>query len=108
VLGFWADNWLAPHCKVLVRDPAPGIRLRAAGSAALDMDVTVLADGRVVGRYSLKGGVFQTIEPDLTSHLRERPVVLEFEFSASIVDAADRRLSFLLQETNLFGESDVG
>ncbi len=106
VEGIWTDNWMGPQTRILVRPPAPGQPLRCAGIAPVDCACTVECDGEVLGEYQLRGGQQQTICHDLTldSH---RPARLSFKFSGHIIDAANRKLSFLIQETNLFAECDL-
>ena len=70
------------------------------------MQVTVKADDKVLGAYPLLGGKVQSIGEDITLP-QDRAVVLRFLFSGFTVDGANRHLSFLVTETNLFGESDA-
>jgi hypothetical protein len=104
--GFWADNWMEPQTRIVVRPKAFGQRLRHIGVAPVDMQVTIAADDKIIGSYSLHGGKVQTIGEDIALN-SDRPITLRFVFSNHIVDAARRKLSFLVSETNLFGENDL-
>jgi glycosyltransferase involved in cell wall biosynthesis len=104
--GFLSDNWMAPKAQIVIRPKASGQRLRHVGFSPLDMQVTVKADDKVLGAYPLLGGKVQSIGEDITLP-HGRAVVLGFQFSGYTVDGANRHLSFLVTETNLFGESDA-
>jgi glycosyltransferase involved in cell wall biosynthesis len=104
--GFLADNWMTPQAQVVIQPKASGQRLRHVGLSPLDMQVTVKADDEVLGAYPLLGGKVQAIGEDITLP-QDRTVVLRFHFSGYTVDGANRHLSFLVMETNLFGESET-
>ncbi|HWE03021.1 MAG TPA: glycosyltransferase [Tepidisphaeraceae bacterium] len=104
--GFLSDNWMAPNARITVQPKASGQRLRHVGFSPLDMQVTVKADDKILGAYPLLGGKVQAIGEDIPFP-QDRAVVLQFHFSGYTVDGANRHLSFLVTETNLFGENDA-
>ncbi|MGD1276227.1 MAG: glycosyltransferase [Tepidisphaeraceae bacterium] len=106
VSGFFSDNWMHPHSRIIVHPKASGQRLRHIGRAPMDMRVTVQINQDVLREYRLRGGTVQAIGEDITLD-HDEPVELKFHFSGHTVDSAKRKLAFLVTETNLFGEDDL-
>ncbi len=100
----WPDNWLGPYLRVPFNDKLPGQRLRLIGTPAKDMTLTVRTPAGQVSAFPLRSGQIECIE----FQVKLRPgQEIELCFSDAIVDGGQRRLSFLLQETNLFTERDM-
>jgi glycosyltransferase involved in cell wall biosynthesis len=106
IYGYWQDGWLGPVCQVLVRERRLGERLRIAGRPAADLTLEVRCANRVVGKRSLQGNVTETVTLDAESDGRGQTVVT-LCFSAWVRDGAGRRVSFCVQETNLFSELET-
>ncbi len=104
VSGFWPDNWIGPTLQVVLKDMTPGRLLHVAGMANQDMTLTVLAGDRIVANYPLRGERYEKVCFPLAPEFGNR---LCLKFSRTFTDAAQRRLSFLLQDTNLFSEQDL-
>lgn len=109
--GLYSDNWMQPESQIIVKRCAAGQKLRHVGIAPVDMKVTISAENKILGNYSVVGGQLQAIGQDIelgSNGLGSNgPVVLQFKFSQYTVDAVNRRLSFLVTDTNLFGEDDL-
>jgi glycosyltransferase involved in cell wall biosynthesis len=105
VRGFWDDNWLAPTCRVVLKDRGRDGWLRLAGTAPRDMTLTVRAGRRIVGAFPLRADRYETVCFPVQAELGHR---LTLHFSDQVVDASGRVVSFLLQDTNLFSEQDLG
>ncbi len=106
VEGFFHDNWMQPHSSIVVQPRGSGQKVRHVGMSPCDMKVTVEINQKVVGAYALRAGKTQAIGEDIPLD-GNGPVRLRFRFSDHIVDTSRRKLSFLVTETNLFGESDL-
>lgn len=105
VSGFWPDNWLEPDCRILLKTTTPGRLLHVAGRPFEDMTMTIIAGGKVVGSHDLKANDYVKIQ--LPSSV-EPGTELRLKFSRHHLDTARRRISFLVQDTNLFAEADLG
>jgi hypothetical protein len=77
--------------------------LYLAGYVPIDLLAEVSLDGRRLRKYSLRAGVFETIDIGPLDH----PGSLTVRFSAHVIDQVGRRVSFLVQDTNLFSEHDL-
>jgi hypothetical protein len=104
VVGYWGDNWMGATCKIRLQDSLVGERIHLTGSAPQDTELTVSCKGSTLGVFQLQANVLQNVTFDVTPD-QGREVTLEF--SKHIVDAAGRRVAFLLQGTNLFAEADL-
>ncbi len=105
VNGLWPDNWLEPQCTIRVSKTAPGQTLKLSGVAPVDSVLTVLDQGHVLGQYPLRAQMFERIHFQVTMDSSRK---LELTFSSHVTDSNRRPLAFLLQETNLFCEHDLG
>jgi glycosyltransferase involved in cell wall biosynthesis len=104
LVGFLTDNWLEPRLSVPPKARAPGQVLRIAGWSPVDVEMSVRAGDREIRKFALKAHRYEkmTFPADLVGADR-----IEILFSAFMEDSANRRLSFLLQDTNIFTEQDT-
>jgi glycosyltransferase involved in cell wall biosynthesis len=104
VHGYWGDNWLSETLSVRLKDGPAGEHVQLAGIATEPMELTVAVKDKTVGVFPLRGGASE----EVCFHVEPgdgREVVLKF--TKHMVDGAGRKLSFLLQGTNLFSEQDL-
>ena len=104
VTGFLSDNWLEPRVSIPPKVRAPGQVLRMAGSAAVDVEMSVRAGDREIRKYEFKANRHEKISFPADQVGNER---IELLFSAFYEDAAKRKLAFLLEDTNIFSVHDV-
>jgi glycosyltransferase involved in cell wall biosynthesis len=104
VQGFWPDNWLEPTCSVSLKGRPVGQDFRLAGTAPVDMTLRVQVAGKVVGTYPLQANKYEHIRFRVEADAGERLVL---HFSGAVTDATQRRVSFFVQDTNLFMEHEV-
>ena len=102
--GFGSDNWLAPVCRVVLKDQRPGQALYLRGAAPLDTLLTATVEGGGIFVYPLRANTSQTIR------LGEAPGAgcrLRLEFSTHALLPGRRKVAFLVEETNLFTEPEA-
>lgn len=104
VWGYWGDNWLEPLVRIRLRPRPPGHRYHLAGSAPVDLELRITCGDAVVGRHALKAHEPRRVT--LSADGLTGPIV-SLRFSKGVTDAAGRRLSFLVEDTNLFAEEDL-
>jgi glycosyltransferase involved in cell wall biosynthesis len=104
VAGYLTDNWLEPVLFIPPRRRAPGYRLHLAGIAPLDTVATVWAGDSRIGTFPLAADQYQEISFPADA-VGNKSITIRF--SNYFVDGAKRRLSFLLQDTNIFAEHDT-
>jgi glycosyltransferase involved in cell wall biosynthesis len=104
VQGFLSDNWLEPTCRVALKKRWTGYALRLAGVAPVDTTLQVRVDGRLVQTVPLRAKQYETVRFHLEPGCGKR---LTLHFSDYVSDPVKRKLSFLVQDTNLFTESDL-
>jgi hypothetical protein len=101
--GVWSDNWVGATCVVRLKDSPVGEHIQLTGVPTEPMELTVAVQNKPIAVFALHGQLedirFQ-VEPG-----PQRELVLSF--SKHMVDAAGRKLSFMLQGTNLFSEPDL-
>jgi hypothetical protein len=102
VFGYWADNWLGPVAQFYLKRRSPDQVFYLAGTPALDMEVEVRAEKRLVQRQPLHSGQYATIEIPPVSESR-----ISLRFTRTQKDETERNLSFLIADTNLFTEADA-
>jgi glycosyltransferase involved in cell wall biosynthesis len=104
IVGFLTDNWLEPRLSIPPKGRAPGELLRIAGWAPVDLEMSVRAGDREIRKVEFKAHQYKKVSfpADLVGNDR-----IEILFSAFMEDAANRRLSFMLQDTNIFSEQDT-
>jgi hypothetical protein len=105
VQGYWSDNWVEEKLEVVVEARQVDRRLRLVGRPVAEMTVEVAANGDSIAKFELTAGKHETIAVDLPSGPR---MVVSFAFSRSMVDAAGRPVSFMLEQSDLFREEDLG
>jgi hypothetical protein len=104
VSGFSPDNWVGDRLEVVVEPREQTRRLALSGRPVAEMTVKVSANGAQLGEFPLHGSELEAVTIELPPGPRE---VVSFAFSAHALDTKGRRVSFLVQETNLFGEEDL-
>jgi len=105
VTGYWPDNWVGARLEVVVdaRDQSRNFRL--VGRPIAEMTVVVSTADTQLGQFEL---ATQNGQETVTIQLPPGPPeTVRLAFSDHIVDGAGRPISFLLQETDLFGEADL-
>jgi len=105
VAGYWPDNWIAPQLEVVVDGRATKRRVRLVGRAVDRMSAEIRLNGTALATFPLEQGRQSALEVELEPGPAE---VLTVSFSRSLVDDAGRPIAFLLEETNLFDEDDLG
>jgi hypothetical protein len=104
VAGFMTDNWLGPVLSIPPRRRAPGHRLHVGGITPLDNVATVWAGDARIGTFPLAANQYHEISFPADA-VGDQGITVRF--SKHFDDAAKRRLSFLLQDTNIFAEHDA-
>lgn len=104
VRGVFTDNWMTPHVKIQLHNRAVGQPLRLSGTVPVDLHLSIQSAGSELATFNLSAGQMQFVKFELFDpHCR----ALDLRFSNSVPDAANRDLSFLISETNLFSEEDA-
>ena len=104
VVGLESDNWLNPTVAIASLKRASGQILHLAGVAPVDLTMSVTAGDDEI--YSCKFQKQQYKKIQFSADAVDNKQLF-IQFSAWIEDTANRRLAFLLQDTNIFLESDV-
>jgi glycosyltransferase involved in cell wall biosynthesis len=104
VAGFWHDSWFSPEVRIGPLAWPLGEPLYIGGVAPVDLEMHILAGSAVIGTFRFEAHRYKRVS--FTADLL-RDNALEIRSSAYMVDAANRRLSFLLQDTNAFSEQDL-
>ena len=104
VIGFGSDNWLEPMVKVAPQKRVAGHMLHIAGIAPVDLVMTISAEKKEVLSTNFKAKQYKitTFPVDAVGNKQ-----ITIRFSGFIEDDDKRRLAFLLQDTNIFAESDI-
>lgn len=104
VTGFLPDNWLEPEVFITPRQKSAGHYLHLGGIAPIDLTMLVYAGKEEVGQFNFSAHQYQRIQfsSDLISN---KPILVRF--SDFVIDDHNRRLAFLLQDTNIFSEQDA-
>lgn len=103
VHGLWSDNWMEPDCTVRLDSGRLRQPQRLAGVSPIDNKLSIIADGEQLETYFCPA--YQRVEVILNM-AAGRAAKLELKFSEHVVGPAQRRLSFLIDSTNLFDERD--
>ncbi len=106
VVGFGGDNWLAPVASIWLKDRPADEPLYLSGIAPVDMDLVVTISGEGSHRFKLHGNALETVTLPSVAAGEGKRVVLKF--SGYAVTKGRRKVSFLVQDTNLFAEQDAG
>jgi glycosyltransferase involved in cell wall biosynthesis len=104
VTGYWPDNWVEERLDVVLDARGQSRSLQLVGRPVRAMTVEVSTNGTPLGRFELDEDRQETVTVQIPPGPREK---VSFAFSDHMVDAAGRRISFLLQETNMFREEDL-
>jgi glycosyltransferase involved in cell wall biosynthesis len=105
VNGYWRDNWLSPVVTIPGKKVGASEEFYIIGTAPIDLVMTVYSGGQKVNRFNIPAHQHQAI--NLPSKiLSGQPIKLRF--SNYFKDSSSRKLSFLLEATNLFSERDIG
>jgi glycosyltransferase involved in cell wall biosynthesis len=104
VRGFLLDNWIGPHLQISRPKTDPGWVGYLQGVSPIKQRVEIWIDGKVVAAKYLAGNSSETIELQLPN---KEIHSLEIVFSRHFRDACSRKLSFLVEATNLFAERDI-
>lgn len=104
VIGFESDNWLKPYVAIASSKRANGQILHLAGLAPVDLTMSVKAGDDEIYTCKFEKHQYKKIQFP-ADRVGNRPLFIQF--SDWVEDAANRHLSFLLQDTNIFLESDT-
>jgi glycosyltransferase involved in cell wall biosynthesis len=104
VSGYWPDNWLEQRVMIMPNSWPIDKDLFIGGISPLDMTITIRIGGREFYRGELLAEQYSKIQ--FSCKMPEAKLI-EIYFSKAFVDSSKRRLSFLLQETNIFSEQDI-
>ena len=104
VVGYWPDNWLEVKVTVAPKERPVGQLLYLGGVAPRDLNMKVFAGKDELFQFQFTAQQYQKVKfsADLFSN---KPI--HIKFSKFTKDAANRHLSFLLQDTNIFSEQDT-
>jgi hypothetical protein len=102
VFGCWTDNWLGPVAQFYLRRRSPEQTFTLAGTPAVDMQVEIRAEKRLLECRLLVGGQYTTLEIPPMPESR-----ISLRFTRTQKDNTGRNLCFLLADTNLFTEADA-
>ena len=103
VYGFWSDNWVGPKCIVRLAPDRSNRPPLLAGVSPVDNSLSISAGGEELGTYRCPAN--RRVE--VSFPMPETPSKkLVLKFSEHVVGPDRRRLSFLLESTNLFDEQD--
>ncbi|MBW4483586.1 MAG: glycosyltransferase [Tildeniella torsiva UHER 1998/13D] len=105
VNGFWQDNWLSPEVTIPIKKLETSQDLYIAGIAPIDLEMTVYVGNQTIDRVKVLAHQYRMIK---LSVIFLEDSLLKIKFSKSVKDSDNRRISFLLQATNLFSEKDIG
>lgn len=101
VHGFWSDNWVGPKCTVRITPRRSNQPRRLTGVSPVDNLLRIDADGENLGTYFCPANRQVEVNFNVGAGRATRLVM---EFSEYVVDSEQRRVSFLLESTNLFDE----
>jgi hypothetical protein len=102
--GVWSDNWIGPICRIHLKNLLFGEHIHLTGIPTLDMELTVAVNNKPIGVFPLRDQQLEEIRFPVKPG---RQLDLLLYFSGYKVDTAGRKLSFMLQGSNLFSERDL-
>jgi hypothetical protein len=104
VRGLWLDNWASDRLDVIVEARTSPRTYRLVGIPVAAMTAGVSIGARTVASVALEAGREETIEITLEAG---KWTTVSIAFSEHLTEPSGRRVSFLLQETDLFREGDL-
>lgn len=104
VIGYWPDNWLEENVTIAPKERPVGQILQIGGIAPHDVQMNVRCGDTELLLFQFTAHKYQLVKfsADLVGN---NPI--HIRFSKFTNDAANRHLSFLLQDTNIFSEQDT-
>ncbi|MGB6017711.1 MAG: hypothetical protein WBG32_23455, partial [Nodosilinea sp.] len=105
VNGYFRDNWLSPVVTILSKKAGASEEFYVVGTAPINLVMTVYSGKQMVSSFNISAHQNQTIKLS-SSVLSDKS--LKLSFSKYIKDSSGRKISFLLEATNLFSERDLG
>jgi glycosyltransferase involved in cell wall biosynthesis len=104
VIGYWPDNWLEANVTIAPKERPIGQILHIGGIAPHDVRMKVWCGDTELLQFQFTAHQYQQVKfsADLFGN---NPI--HIRFSKFTKDAANRHLSFLLQDTNIFSEQDT-
>jgi glycosyltransferase involved in cell wall biosynthesis len=103
VCGFWSDNWIEPKCTVRLTPDKLNQPQRLTGVSPINNRLRISVGGENLGTYLCPAN--RRVEVAFTT-AAPLGAKLVLEFSEHAVGLDRRRLSFLLESTNLFDEQN--
>ncbi|MDJ0889470.1 MAG: glycosyltransferase [Desulfobacterales bacterium] len=104
VFGFESDNWLGPTVAVAPSERVCGHSLHIAGIAPVDQVMSVISGEKEVFAFTFEKQQYKKVTFPSEAIGNKQ---LTLQFSEFTEDISKRRLSFLLQDTNIFTEEDT-
>ncbi len=104
IVGFWPDNWIEPTLMIPPKKRSSGTVLYFGGISSVDLKMSVCVRDMALHQFEFKAHEYQKVA-FLADGINDERV--DIRFSNFVKDAANRHLSFLLQDTNVFSEQDL-
>lgn len=104
VIGYWPDNWLEENVTIAPKERPVGQMLHIGGVAPHDVRMEVWCGNSKLLQFQFTAHQYQKVKFSVDL-LGRKP--MHIRFSAFTTDTANRHLSFLLQDTNIFSEQDT-
>jgi glycosyltransferase involved in cell wall biosynthesis len=101
VCGLWSDNWMEPECTVRLAPDKMGGTQRLAGVSPVENSLSISAGDELLGVYPCPANRRVEISFIVPEAQSSRLILM---FSNHVRDLDRRRLSFLLDSTDLFDE----
>jgi len=101
--GFWTDNWIGPKCTVQVDVHKLNQLQRLTGMSPIENRLSITAGGNELTSCVCPANRQMAIRFRIPANSGRRLVL---EFSNHVIDPNGRRLSFLVESTNLFDEQN--
>jgi glycosyltransferase involved in cell wall biosynthesis len=104
IVGFWPDNWIEPTLMIPSKKRSSGTILYFGGVSSVDLRMEICVRDVRIHQFDFKAHQYKKVT-FLADVINDERVAIRF--SNSVKDAANRHLSFLLQDTNVFSEQDL-
>jgi hypothetical protein len=105
VNGYFTDNWLSSVVTIPGKKAGASEEFYIVGTAPVNLVMTVYSGKQIVSSFNIPAYQNQTIK--LSSSVLTGQY-LKLSFSKYIKDSSGRKISFLLEATNLFSERELG